>query len=90
VREILFGCFLLFGLLTRISTLPLLAVIPVALWTTKLPMLAKGQFWGMAHEARTDYSMLLCLIFLSIVGAGPLSVDAVLSCCETPQTLRQG
>jgi len=82
--EILFGCFLLFGLLTRISTLPLLAVISVALWTTKLPMLAKGQFWGMAHEARTDYSMLLCLIFLLIVGAGPLSADAILAHTDTP------
>lgn len=77
--EILFGCFVLFGLLTRWSTLPLLAAISVALWATKLPMLAKGQFWGMAHEARTDYSMLLCLSFLLIVGAGPLSLDAVVT-----------
>jgi putative oxidoreductase len=33
----------------------------------------------MAHEARTDWSMLLGSIFLLIVGAGAWSVDAVLS-----------
>lgn len=38
-----------------------------------------GGFWGMAHEARTDFSMLLGSIFLLIVGAGALSVDARLS-----------
>jgi hypothetical protein len=30
----------------------------------------------MTSEARTDFSMLLCLIFLLVVGAGPLSPDA--------------
>ncbi len=82
--EILFGSCLLLGLLTRLSTLPLIAVISVALWTTKLPMLARGQFWAMAHEARTDYSMLLCLCFLLIVGAGPFSIDAVLTRSKRP------
>jgi hypothetical protein len=33
----------------------------------------------MMHEARTDFSMLLGLIFLLIVGAGAWSVDAVLA-----------
>jgi hypothetical protein len=32
----------------------------------------------MAHDARTDWSMLLGLIFLAIVGGGPWSFDA---CC---------
>jgi hypothetical protein len=31
------------------------------------------------HEARTDFSMLLGLIFLLIVGAGAWSVDGVLA-----------
>jgi uncharacterized membrane protein YphA (DoxX/SURF4 family) len=48
----------------------------VAILTTKLPMLAKSGFWGMMHEARTDYCMLLALIFLLITGAGRLSLDA--------------
>jgi uncharacterized membrane protein YphA (DoxX/SURF4 family) len=33
----------------------------------------------MEAEARTDYSMLLGLIFLLIVGAGPWSLDARIS-----------
>jgi uncharacterized membrane protein YphA (DoxX/SURF4 family) len=38
-------------------------------------LLDKG-FWAAAHEARIDVSMLLGLIFLLTVGAGPWSVDA--------------
>jgi uncharacterized membrane protein YphA (DoxX/SURF4 family) len=30
----------------------------------------------MAHEARTDWCMLLGCLFLLIVGAGPLALDA--------------
>jgi uncharacterized membrane protein YphA (DoxX/SURF4 family) len=48
----------------------------VAISTTKIPMLMKSGFWAMAHEARTDYSMLLGSLFLLIVGAGVWSVDA--------------
>lgn len=33
----------------------------------------------MAHEARTDYSMLLSLIFLLLVGAGNYSLDQALA-----------
>jgi len=77
--EILFGSCLVLGLLTRLSTLPLLAVISVAIWTTKVPMLAHKGFWAMAHEARTDYSMLLSLLFLLLVGAGPFSLDEFLA-----------
>jgi uncharacterized membrane protein YphA (DoxX/SURF4 family) len=35
--------------------------------------------WGMAHEARTDVSMLLGLLFLLIVGGGAWSIDRRLS-----------
>jgi uncharacterized membrane protein YphA (DoxX/SURF4 family) len=38
-------------------------------------LLDKG-FWAATHESRTDVSMLLGLIFVLIVGAGPWSVDA--------------
>ena len=37
---------------------------------------AKPGFWKMAHEARTDWSMLLGSLFLLIVGAGLWSLDA--------------
>jgi putative oxidoreductase len=75
--EIAFGCLLLIGLLTRLSTIPLLGVISVAILTTKIPMLAKAGVWAMLHEARTDFSMLLGLVFLLIVGGGSLSLDAL-------------
>lgn len=48
----------------------------VAITTTKIPMLLKSGFWAMAHEACTDYAILLGSICLLLVGAGPLSLDA--------------
>lgn len=74
--ETVFGALILIGLFTRLATLPLLIDIVVALLTTKLPFLVKHGFWATLHEARTDVSMLLGLIFLLIVGAGSLSLDA--------------
>lgn len=75
VVEILFGALLILGLLTRLAVIPLLIDISVAILTTKIPMLAKSGFWSMAHEARTDFCMLLGLLFLLIIGAGPSSID---------------
>lgn len=74
--EIVFGVLILLGLFTRLATVPLLIDIVVALLTTKLPFLVRHGFWAALHEARTDVSMLLGLIFLLIVGAGSLSLDA--------------
>ena len=76
VVEILCGSLLIIGLLTRLAAIPLLGVISVAIWTTKIPMLAKQGFWAMVHEARTDFSMVFGLLFLLIIGAGSLSLDA--------------
>ena len=74
--EIVGGTLLLIGLLIRLAAIPLLGVILVAIATTKIPMIAKSGVWAMLHEARTDFSMLLGLVFLLITGAGTLSVDA--------------
>jgi putative oxidoreductase len=74
--EIVCGTLLLIGLFTRLAAVPLLAVISVAIATTKIPMIAKSGVWSMLHEARTDFSMLLGLVFLLITGAGTLSLDA--------------
>src|ERR1039458_9724001 len=79
VVEIVFGTLIIVGLLTRLSTIPLLIDISVAIATTKIPMLLDKGFWAAAHEARTDLSMLLGLLFLLIEGAGPLSMDYRLS-----------
>jgi uncharacterized membrane protein YphA (DoxX/SURF4 family) len=47
-----------------------------AIATTRVPILLETGLWKMAHEARTDWSMLLGSVFLLIVGAGPWSLDA--------------
>jgi len=76
VVEIVCGFLLLLGLLTRLASIPLIIDICVAIATTKIPILLKSGFWPMEAEARTDYSMLMGLVFLLIAGAGPLSADA--------------
>jgi putative oxidoreductase len=74
--EIVCGAMVIVGLLTRLAAIPLLIDILVAIATTKLPMLSKSGFWNMMHEARTDYCMLFGLLFLLIVGSGPVALDA--------------
>ncbi len=73
--EVLFGALVILGLLTRLATIPLLCVIVTAIVTTKLPMLHTSGIWSMLHEARTDFSMLLGLLFLLIVGGGGFALD---------------
>ena len=90
--EIACGALILAGLLTRLAAIPLLINISVAILSTKIPIflghdflcfhvakLARYGFWSMASEARTDFSMLLGLLFLLIVGAGGYSADACLN-----------
>jgi len=90
--ETICGMLLVAGLLTRLAAIPLLINISVAILSTKIPILLAHGFWtftlpklprsgflSMMHEARTDFSMLLGLLFLLIVGAGAWSVDAVLA-----------
>ena len=74
--EIACGLLVLLGLATRLAVLPLITIMLVAIASTKLPILPASGFWKMAHEARTDWSMLLGSIFLLLVGAGPWSIDA--------------
>ena len=75
VVEIVFGTLILVGLVTRLSAIPLLIDISVAIATTKIPILIDKGFWAASHEGRTDLSMLLGLLFLLIEGAGPVSID---------------
>jgi len=77
--EIVCGSLLLLGLLTRLASIPLLINICVALYSTKIVTFAKNGFWGTLHEARTDVSMLLGLVFLLIAGGGAWSLDARLA-----------
>jgi putative oxidoreductase len=79
VVEIACGSLLLIGLITRLATVLLLIDIAVAIYSTKIVTLAKNGFWGTLHDARTDESMSLGLIFLLLVGAGARSLDAWLA-----------
>ena len=88
--EIICGALLIIGLLTRFAAIPLIIDISVAILSTKIPiLLAHGfwdfslpklqsyGFWSMAHEARTDFCMLLGSLFLLIAGPGKKwSIDA--------------
>jgi putative oxidoreductase len=74
--EMTCGALVVVGLLTRLAAIPLIMVMIVALASTKVPMLLEHGFWKMAHEARTDWAMLLGALFLATAGAGPWSVDA--------------
>lgn len=86
--EIVFGTLIIIGLFTRLATIPLLIDISVAIVLTKIPILlghsygcplAHYNVWGMLHEARTDVSMWLGLVFLFLTGGGSWSLDRILS-----------
>lgn len=47
----------------------------VAMFTTKANLFLEKGFWEMLHGSRTDWSMLLCSIFLLINGGGWWSID---------------
>ncbi|MHB8503201.1 MAG: DoxX family protein [Candidatus Acidiferrales bacterium] len=82
--EILCGLFVLFGLVTRVASVPLLIVITTAIVTTKIPELFRaGQgFWYMVSDARADFAMFCSLIFLIVAGGGAWSSDA----CRTTKS----
>ena len=71
-------------LLVDISVAILSTKIPVlfghGFWDFSLPKLPHYGFWSMMHEARTDFSMWLGLVFLLIVGAEKKwSLDAAIA-----------
>ena len=89
--EIICGALIILGLFTRLAAIPLIAMMIVAIVSTKVPILL-GQdfwifhlpklscygFWSMMHEARTDFDMLLGSLYLLIAGAGAWSIEALL------------
>ncbi len=90
--EVVCGALILLGLLTRLAAIPLLIDIAVAILSTKVPILLGRGFagfsppradqhglWSMLHEARTDFSMFLGLLFLLFVGGGLWAIDAWLA-----------
>jgi putative oxidoreductase len=84
VVEIVCGLLVLLGLRTRLAAVPLLCVISTAIVVTKIPILFKAGFWRMEDVGRTDYSMLMGLLFLVFAGSGSLSLDARMPGEKTP------
>ena len=86
------GALVILGVLTRLTVIPLICVISMAIISTKVPILlgrdllifhvakaAEHGFWSMAHEARTDFAMLMGGLYLLLTGGGAWSVDALLT-----------
>lgn len=88
--EIVGGILLLLGFLTRFIAIPFIIEMVVAILSTKIavatgtsplplpPVAPQTGFAAVLHEVRSEYAQLLSVTFLLIVGAGPLSVDALL------------
>lgn len=76
--EVLCGVLILAGLFTRLAAIPLIAIMLVAISTTKVDILMQSGFWSMMHASRTDWAMLIGSIFLLIRGSGAWSVDRYL------------
>lgn len=82
--EIGCGILILAGLFTRLATLPMIVDMIGALVITKVPLLwgdaalypKESGFWDFFHEGRLEVAMLCGSIFLLIVGAGGMSLDA--------------
>ena len=76
--EVVCGLALLLGVGTRLVAIPLLVIIATAIATTKIPELFRANqgFWFMVSDARTDFAMLCCLVFLIVAGGGAWSLDA--------------
>lgn len=86
------GLLVLLGLFTRVAVVPLLGIMAAAFVTTKLPILLGSDFgpfqlrdlpyygiWGLAHESRTDFAMVMGSLFLLLVGPSRLSLDSWLA-----------
>ena len=73
--EIACGFLVLFGIITRFASVPLLIIMATAFVTTKYPLLMEKGFWIFAHEYRTDFAMTLLLILLIQYGGGSFSFD---------------
>lgn len=75
VSEIISGALILLGLLTRLSSIPLLIILVTAFFTTKLPVLMNKGIWTFFHQNNADFALAMMLIVLLIYGGGRWSMD---------------
>jgi uncharacterized membrane protein YphA (DoxX/SURF4 family) len=88
--EIVGGCLLIAGLLTRLAALTFVVEMVVAILSTKIslymgtsplplpPSPPRVGFWAVLHETRSDWAQLLTCWYLAAVGPGPWSLGALL------------
>jgi len=91
VLEIVGGLLLLSGFLTRAISIPFVVEMLVAMLSTKIslylgtsplplpPSPPKIGAWAVLHEIRSEWAQLMSVLYLMIVGPGPLSVDAIIA-----------
>jgi len=89
--EIVGGILLIAGLLTRVSAVPFIIEMIVAMLSTKIsmylgtsplplpPVPPQIGLWAVLHEIRSEYAQLMVVIFLLIAGPGRWSLDALLA-----------
>jgi putative oxidoreductase len=82
--EILCGILVLFGLLTRLASVPLVIVLITAFIKVKLPVLMFKGLFAFLHEYNTDFALILLLSLLIIYGGGRWSVDLKLFSSKKP------
>lgn len=86
--ELICGLMLLFGLAARWAAFSIALIMLVAIISTKIPILLGHDWWmfhvanfkrygvwSMLHETRTDWAMLMCSMYILVVGAGKFSLD---------------
>jgi putative oxidoreductase len=88
--EIVGGCLLIAGLLTRAIAIPFIIEMVVAILSTKVslflgtsplappPAPPRIGIWAVLHESRSDWAQLLTSLYLVVVGPGRWSLDALL------------
>jgi putative oxidoreductase len=89
--EIVGGLLLIAGLLTRLTAIPFVIEMVVAMLSTKIaiylgtsplplpPSPPQIGIWAVLHEIRSEYAQLMSVLFLLAVGPGPWSVDALIA-----------
>jgi putative oxidoreductase len=89
--EIIGGMLLISGLMTRLSAVPFIIEMIVAMAATKIslylgtsplplpPVPPQVGLWAVLHEIRSDYAQIMTCAFVLLVGPGKWSIDALLA-----------